>query len=348
MTMTVLANLVLALAFDGAAGEVLAQPKYRMPPDYPSACMAAPGAPTPDERVIVAYVITDDGVPEGARVRETTNACFNEAAIAAVRSWRFEPRRVDGKARPQEDVETTLVFKVSEPTVVSDFDARPLVRVPPRYPHHCMDRAAARETVLVEFDVTTEGKTSDPRVLDASMDCLKTAALEAVLKWKYSPATVDGVPQIRRSVQTLIAFELSGAGVGYGPEQQMRPQLYRRLSTVRSNVLRGKDAAQALAELQAIEEKYGVSFTKLEQASFHQTRAAARITAKDYRGALDDLRTVVRVGSFGDNLEPVREMIAKLEKVVAAQDTADAKAASEPQGQPESQPESEPQSEPAQ
>lgn len=90
-----------------------------------------------------------------------------------------------------------------------DRDAQPLVRIPPQYPERCMARAKARETVLVEFDVTPDGTTTNARVVDSTNSCLNSAAIRSVERWKYQPKIVDNQAQWRRGVQTSVAFELS-------------------------------------------------------------------------------------------------------------------------------------------
>ena len=90
-----------------------------------------------------------------------------------------------------------------------DRDAQPLVRIPPQYPERCMARAKARETVLVEFDVTPDGTTTNIRVVDSTNSCLNSAAIRSVERWKYQPKIVDNTAQRRRGVQTSVAFELS-------------------------------------------------------------------------------------------------------------------------------------------
>ena len=91
-----------------------------------------------------------------------------------------------------------------------DRDAQPLVRIPPQYPERCMSRAAASETVFVEFDVTPEGTVTNVRVVDSTNSCLNSAAVRSVERWKYQPKIVDNEAQWRRGVQTAITFELSG------------------------------------------------------------------------------------------------------------------------------------------
>lgn len=90
-----------------------------------------------------------------------------------------------------------------------DRDAQPLVRIPPQYPERCMGRAAASESVAVQFDVTPDGQTTNIEVVDSSNSCLNRAATRSVERWKYQPKIVENQAQWRRGVQTVITFELA-------------------------------------------------------------------------------------------------------------------------------------------
>lgn len=80
----------------------------RISPIYPTRCEL--GA-ADVETVEVALNVTPDGTVAGARVATSSNSCFNDAALNAVRRWRFEPRTVDGVARPAYDQRFTLRFE---------------------------------------------------------------------------------------------------------------------------------------------------------------------------------------------------------------------------------------------
>lgn len=92
-----------------------------------------------------------------------------------------------------------------------DRDAQPLVRIPAQYPERCMDRAKDKESVLVEFDVTPDGTTTNIRVVDSTNSCLNSAATRSVERWKYQPKIVENKAEWRRGVQTTITFELTPA-----------------------------------------------------------------------------------------------------------------------------------------
>lgn len=69
----------------------------KIEPIYPPNCEV--GA-APIETVTLAYTITPEGQVVTERVVDTTNKCFDRAALNAITRWRFEPRTVDGAPRP--------------------------------------------------------------------------------------------------------------------------------------------------------------------------------------------------------------------------------------------------------
>lgn len=80
----------------------------RIDPVFPRRC--ASGASSV-ETVIVSFNITADGRVASERVAQTTNACLNDAALNAIRRWRFEPKTVDGAPRPSYDRQYSFAFQ---------------------------------------------------------------------------------------------------------------------------------------------------------------------------------------------------------------------------------------------
>lgn len=125
------------------------------------------------------------------------------------------PSVIDSSNRPSLDgvraQVPTLDVKLNIGTGFNpDRDAQPLVRIPPQYPERCMQRAKAKESVVVEFDVTPEGTTTNARVVDSTNSCLNSAATKSVERWKYQPKIVENKAEWRRGVQTVVTFELEG------------------------------------------------------------------------------------------------------------------------------------------
>jgi TonB family protein len=82
-------------------GEVVeARAIERVEPVYPHSCAATA---QPLETVSVAFTVTTGGRVAAERVANSTNACFDQAALNALRRWRFSPRTVDGTVKPAYD-----------------------------------------------------------------------------------------------------------------------------------------------------------------------------------------------------------------------------------------------------
>lgn len=79
----------------------------RVEPVYPRSCAAGAQAA---ETVTVAFTITSAGRVAGERIAASSNPCFDDAALIALKRWRFEPRLVDGAPRAAYDQIHTFSF----------------------------------------------------------------------------------------------------------------------------------------------------------------------------------------------------------------------------------------------
>jgi TonB family protein len=77
-------------------------------PEYPVRCDRSAADL---EKVSVLFDITATGRTANARVVSSTNACFDASALAALGRWRFDPKTVDGAARPDLGKRATLNFR---------------------------------------------------------------------------------------------------------------------------------------------------------------------------------------------------------------------------------------------
>ena len=155
---------------------------------------------TVDEKGSVAAVDTvQDVVPYGATLRD------------AMRGWSFEPARDQGRAvgsrvlvvaflRPPELVviapERPRYLETGAP---ADLPWPTFVAVPPYPPN-----ALGSGKVILEADVTEEGKVTSPRVLNPGSP-FDGAATGAAQQWAFRPATRDGRPTAAR-VYFLFSF----------------------------------------------------------------------------------------------------------------------------------------------
>ncbi len=85
-----------------------AVPLVRVPPQYPARAMAR-GL---EGRVLIEFTISRVGIVEDARVVafEPTSV-FNKAALEAVKQWRYEPKRVNGKTVAQRGKQIVIPFQ---------------------------------------------------------------------------------------------------------------------------------------------------------------------------------------------------------------------------------------------
>jgi len=90
---------------------------------------------------------------------------------------------------------------------IAEGDYLPIVRVAPVYPARALSRGV-EGYVDMSFTVTTTGTVRDPIVTFSTSSLFERAATRAVLKFKYKPRVVDGVPVDVPNVTTRIRFEL--------------------------------------------------------------------------------------------------------------------------------------------
>ena len=90
---------------------------------------------------------------------------------------------------------------------IAEGDYLPIVRVAPVYPARALSRGL-EGYVDMAFTVTTTGTVKDPVVMFSTSSLFERAAIRAVLKFKYKPRVVDGVPVEVPNVKTRITFKI--------------------------------------------------------------------------------------------------------------------------------------------
>jgi protein TonB len=90
---------------------------------------------------------------------------------------------------------------------IAEGDYLPIVRVAPVYPARALSRGL-EGYVDMSFTVTTTGTVRDPVVMFSTSSLFERAAMRAVLKFKYKPRVVDGVPVDVPNVKTRITFKI--------------------------------------------------------------------------------------------------------------------------------------------
>lgn len=90
---------------------------------------------------------------------------------------------------------------------IAEGDYLPIVRVAPVYPARALSRGL-EGYVDLQFVVTETGGVRDPVVIFSTSSLFERAATRAVLKFKYKPRVVDGVPVEVPDVKTRISFQI--------------------------------------------------------------------------------------------------------------------------------------------
>ena len=90
---------------------------------------------------------------------------------------------------------------------IAEGDYLPIVRVAPVYPARALSRGM-EGYVDMSFTVTTTGTVRDPLVMFSTSSLFERAAMRAVMKFKYKPRVVDGVPVDVPNVKTRITFKI--------------------------------------------------------------------------------------------------------------------------------------------
>lgn len=90
---------------------------------------------------------------------------------------------------------------------IAEGDYLPIVRVAPVYPARAQSRGL-EGYVDMTFTVTATGSVIDPIVAFSTSRLFERAATRAVLKFKYKPRVVDGIPVDVPGVKTRITFRM--------------------------------------------------------------------------------------------------------------------------------------------
>ena len=153
-----------------------------------------------------------------------------EDVNAALKSWRFAPARRSGQSVA---AEIAIPVLICQPPVLGpaakQIPPRPISRADPQYPY-VMQRFGIQGHVVVEFVVDATGVVRNPVIVASDNPAFDEAAMEAILKWKFQPATVGG-----RNVNTLarqtIVFQMDFGGndtfriTGHADQSKLPPEL---------------------------------------------------------------------------------------------------------------------------
>ncbi len=123
-----------------------------------------------------------------------TNEPQYQIGIAGSRKTKIEAERAHAGESPQ-----------TGPSADIDFPPRILLS---RFPDYPLDlrNAGIDGQVVVRFTVELDGSVSDPAVQGSPPPELAVLALDAISRWKFTPATKNGLP-IRTRLQQPFVFK---------------------------------------------------------------------------------------------------------------------------------------------
>jgi len=189
-------------------------------PQYPEAARKA----KLEGVVTVEFVVELDGTVTRERVGKSTNAVFDQAALAAVRQWHFKPALEDAKPAAS-GMEAPVLFNLEQlrqkkaPALPSDerYMPRPARSEPaqaeggmdPEYPAELEDQRLPG-VVRMQITVGPDGRVHEPRVLFASHPAFVETALRTLERAKFTPAHQGPLPRAA-TMEYPVEFEGIGA-----------------------------------------------------------------------------------------------------------------------------------------
>jgi TonB family protein len=156
------------------------------------------------EGIVILEAKTDEqGNVIGARILRSI-AILDQAAIEAVKQWKYEPLILEGKPRKvlftvtvrfqlKEGDKVKTLDKFAQGAIRAENDIKPpklIKEVPPDYPEIAR-QSIVEGVVILGVKTDEEGQVKDVMVL-RSIPLLDQAAIDAVRQWVYEPLVIDG------------------------------------------------------------------------------------------------------------------------------------------------------------
>lgn len=169
-----------------------------------------PGKPTPGNLPPVAEMklsLDDTGALLSAEPVAKIEGPKTLAAIQdALKNWRFAPALREGKPVAAEITVPVLCQQPPRGDASKQIPAKVIHREPPIYPK-ILARYGFGGKVTINFVVDTDGRVINPVISASDNPAFEEPALEALLQWKFEPATRDG-KKIKSQLQIPIVFDL--------------------------------------------------------------------------------------------------------------------------------------------
>lgn len=158
------------------------------------------------EGVVILEATTDkEGNVINIRVLRSKDPLLDQAAMDAVRKWKYQPSYINGE--PKGLVFTVTVRFRLDKRETEEFDKGAVVaeedknikipkllkKVDPVYPEEAR-KALVQGVVVLRVRVNEEGLVKQILVMKSESGLLNQPAIDAVKKWKYEPLLIEGKP----------------------------------------------------------------------------------------------------------------------------------------------------------
>lgn len=149
--------------------------------------------------VLLSVLVGEDGTVQRARIARSPGLGLDEKAVEAVRSWRFQPARMNGGAvAASVTVAVDFRFRSNEPfwhSIGQHFGpsegaSRPVV-VRAAYPPYGPSEDA---NLTVSFDVDQNGVLQNIHVVSSSAPAFDSEMTKFLRVWRFRPGVKEGVP----------------------------------------------------------------------------------------------------------------------------------------------------------
>lgn len=159
----------------------------------------------------IKLTVNEAGRAERVVVESVPAQRFQREIEAALRLWKFSPARRAGQPVAVEITMPVLVQAAilsQTKKIGKSIPPKPIKMGAPIYPA-ALAQSGLRGKVAVTMVINDQGRVQDAVVLESNNPGFNEAAIEAVLKWRFEPARIDG-RRVNTRVNQLIEFELEG------------------------------------------------------------------------------------------------------------------------------------------
>jgi TonB family protein len=156
-------------------------------------------------QVVRVKVAIDAAGVAGDCVLAPADEGFRGVITKSLPNWKFAPARLDGQPVAGE-LQLGVLIEQLQRAAVKTTPPKVKHQEAPIYPAR-MAASGLKGSVLLEFFILEDGSVGNPVVVRSNNPGFDEGAIEAILKWKYEPSTVNGKP-VKVRVTQLIEFAL--------------------------------------------------------------------------------------------------------------------------------------------